>query len=282
VTATPTITPYNSVSFGPSVIQYPNGLAADGNGNIYVAQGDGYGSSLQILNSSLSSTGSINSYGVTAFGNLAGVAVNSAGTAIYAVDSVNNAVYEFASGGATVTSWSSYGSTSFLNPEGIAVDGSGNVYVADTDNNEVEEFTSAGATITEWAGGKVPFLEPSAVAVTILAGPVTTLYVADAGNELVQILSNSSPISWSTGPNSDVFGIAIDSSLNIYVADAGNGLVEEYSNNNTGTLITSLNGPNDDFIDPDGVIILSNGAYVVTDYTGPEPAETGSLQEFVP
>jgi hypothetical protein len=260
-------------------------LAADGNGNIYVAQGDGYGSSLQILNSSLSSTGSINSYGVTAFGNLAGVAVNSAGTAIYAVDSVNNAVYEFTSGGATVTSWNSYGSTSFLNPEGIAVDGSGNVYVADTENNEVEEFTSAGATITEWAGGKVPFLEPSAVAVTISTGPVTTLYVADAGNELVQILSNSSPVTyWSTVPNSDVFGIAIDPSLNVYVADAGNGLVEEYSNNNTGTLITSLNGPNGDFIDPDGVLVLSGSpvTFLVTDYTGPDPNDTGSLQEFVP
>jgi tripartite motif-containing protein 71 len=280
VTATPVDTPYASVSFGPSVIQYPNGLASDSNGNIYVAQGDGSNSSLQILNSSLSSTGSINSYGVTAFGNLDGVAVNSAGTTIYAVDSANNAVYEFTSGGATVTSWSSYGSTSFSSPEGIAVDGSGNVYVADTYNNEVEEFTSAGATITEWAGGEVPFLEPSAVAATISTGPVTTLYVADAGKKLVQIFSNSSPVtSWSTVPNSDVFGIAVDSSLNVYVADAGNGLVEEYTG---GAPVTLLNGPNGDFIDPDGVIILSNGTYLVTDYTGPDPNDTGSLQEFVP
>ena len=35
-------------------------------------------------------------------------------------------------------------------PGGIAVDGSGNVYVADTDNHRVQKFTSDGTFLTQW------------------------------------------------------------------------------------------------------------------------------------
>ncbi len=299
-TPTPTGTPtvYNGanstdtpayITTGPSVIQYPNGLASGSNGNIYVVQGDGTSNgNVQILNSSLTSLGSINSYGVTDFGNPSGVATNAAGTTIYVVDSVNNAVYELTSGGATVTSWSSYNSTSFANPEGIAIDSLGNIYVADTYNNEVEEFTSSGTPETEWTGGTMAFSNPSAVA---LDG-ANNLYVADSANQLVQILNGGTWTSWSTNipalnspPDvySDVYGIAVagsGSSANIYVADSGYALVEEYSYG--GSLETAWNGQNSDFISPDGVIILPGGNILVTDFQGPDPPETGSLQEFGP
>ncbi len=261
----------------------PTAWPPGSNGNIYVAQGDGTSnSSVQILNSSLSSTGSITNYGGAAFGNLNGVATNSAGTTLYVVDSVNNAVYIFTSGGTTVASWGSWtGSSpnSFLNPEGIAVDINGNIYVADTGNDEVEEFSGPGTLVTEWSGGTQSFDNPSAVAVD----GSNNLYVADASNQLVQKLNGSTWTSWSTSQQpflnpSDVFGITVDNNGNVYIADVGNGLMEEYSN--SGSLETVWNGPNNDFVDPDGVVILSGGNILITDYTGPNG--TGSLQEFGP
>ena len=38
----------------------------------------------------------------------------------------------------------------FLNPSGIYVDGSGNVYVVDSGNNRIQEFSSDGTFITKW------------------------------------------------------------------------------------------------------------------------------------
>ena len=35
-------------------------------------------------------------------------------------------------------------------PNGIAVDSSGNVYVADADNNRIQKFNSNGTFITKW------------------------------------------------------------------------------------------------------------------------------------
>ncbi|HTC19552.1 MAG TPA: NHL repeat-containing protein [bacterium] len=298
--ATPTSTLYDNatssptptfVASGPPAIQYPNGLASGSNGNIYVAQGDGASNgSVQILNSSLNSIGSITSYGVTAFGNPSGVAINAAGTTFYVVDSANNAVYEFTSGGATVTSWTSYGPTSFSSPEGIAMDSNGNIYVADTRNNEVEEFSSAGSPEMEWSVGTTSFSNPSAVALD----SSNNLYVADVSNHLVQIFDGSSWNSWSTdqplldspGVSSDVYGIAVvgsGSNINVYVADSGYSLMEEYGyNGSTASLETAWNGPNGDFVVPDGVILLPGGNILVTDFQGPDPPGTGSLQEFGP
>jgi sugar lactone lactonase YvrE len=303
--ATPTSTLYDNatssptptfVASGPPAIQYPNGLAyglasgTSGTAYIYVAESDGgSNNSVQILNSSLGTVNSIAGFGVTVFGSPNGVAVNPLNGNIFVVDSTNNAVYEFTSGGTAVTSWSSWtptatpsitGPTSFSAPEGIAADSNGNIYVADAGNNEVEEFSSTGVPVTEWSGGTTGFNNPSAVALD----SSNNLYVADVFNHSVQELVSGTWGSWTTNqPNlypSDVFGITVDASGNVYVADAANALVEEYTN--TGILETAWNGPNGDFIDPDGVIVLpgASGNILVTDYTGPNGL--GSLQEFGP
>ncbi len=164
--------------------------------------------------------------------------------------------------------------------------------MADTGNDEVEEFSSPGSSVTEWSGGSGSFSNPSAVAID----SSNNLYVADASHQAVQIFNvgGSSWTSWTTniagyypsaGYNpSDVYGITVDNNNNVYVADVANGLVEVYANSG-GAPLTVLNGPNADFIDPDGVLILpgsSPATFLVTDYTGPDPNGTGSLQEFVP
>ena len=48
--------------------------------------------------------------------------------------------------GTFVTKWGSFGSGNgqFNDPNGVAVDGSGNVYVADSNNNRIQKFSCSG------------------------------------------------------------------------------------------------------------------------------------------
>jgi hypothetical protein len=52
----------------------------------------------------------------------------------------------------------------FNNPQDIAVDAQGNIYVADSDNRRVQVFDAAGRFLASWQGGDEKFIEPSAVA----------------------------------------------------------------------------------------------------------------------
>ncbi len=86
-----------------------------------------------------------------------------------------------------ITKWGSYGSGGglFDKPSGVAVDGSGNVYVVDTYNHRVQKFTSDGTFLTKWGtlgSGDGQFNAPRGVAVDKWG----YVYVADFGNNRVQ------------------------------------------------------------------------------------------------
>jgi DNA-binding beta-propeller fold protein YncE len=69
----------------------------------------------------------------------------------------------------------------------VALDGEGNLYVADTDHARVVELSPSGAVLGAWGGeGSLPgqFRLPEAVAV----GPAGEVYVADRGNNRIQVL----------------------------------------------------------------------------------------------
>jgi serine/threonine protein kinase/sugar lactone lactonase YvrE len=76
----------------------------------------------------------------------------------------------------------------FRNPEGIAVDGAGNIFVSDTDNHAIRKITPAGAVttlpITGDSGPNAPF-DPEGLAV----GPDGAIYVADAVNNVIWKIS---------------------------------------------------------------------------------------------
>lgn len=117
-----------------------------------------------------------------------GVAVNSAGTTVYVLDTGNNCVKAFSSSGAYLTQWGTNGinQNQFSTPRGIAVDpNSGNVYVTDTGNNRVQEFSSSGSFVYQWGGsgtGAGKFNTP----VGITVDSSGNIYVADSGNQYVQ------------------------------------------------------------------------------------------------
>ena len=87
-----------------------------------------------------------------------------------------------------VTKWGSLGSGDgqFNGPIGLAVDGSGNVFVADTINNRIQKFDNTGTFVTTWGclgSGDGQFNGPGGVAVERSSGNV---FVAENRNNRIQ------------------------------------------------------------------------------------------------
>ena len=118
--------------------------------------------------------------------------------------------------------------TGYQAPAGIAVDGSGSVYVADPDSNAVYKY-AAGSTAAGTSVGS-GLSVPSGVAVDS-AGDV---YIADTGNDRVVMVPNEvaglntadQTVVTTTGYElSSPRGVALDSLGNLYIADTGNARV---------------------------------------------------------
>jgi sugar lactone lactonase YvrE len=146
-----------------------------------------------------------------------------------------------------VTMWGTAGSGNgqFNDPAGVAVDGSGFVYVADTGNNRVQKFTTAGAYVAQWGGlgsGNGQFSGPFGI--TVAGGVV---YVVDTGNQRVQYFNTSGGYlgQWGgagsgNGTFSQPLCVAVDPSGNVYVTDYNLNLVQKFTG--TGTFITQWGG----------------------------------------
>ena len=101
-------------------------------------------------------------------------------------------VIQTANGYTFLTKWGSFGigDGQFSQPEGIAVDSSGNVYVADYNNDRVQKFNSNGNFITKWGSsgisdGQLSYLQHIAV------DSSGNVYVADGGNNRIQVFAPS-------------------------------------------------------------------------------------------
>jgi streptogramin lyase len=137
------------------------------------------------------------------FNNPFAVAVDNADN-IYVSDSANNTIRRITPGGVVVTlaglpgytgSTDGNGSESrFWNPQGLAVDGAGNIYVADTGNSIIRKITPTGM--------------------------VTTLPTPAEANDAADKASVSARLN---NPG----GVAVDSTGNIYVADTNNHCVRK-------------------------------------------------------
>jgi sugar lactone lactonase YvrE len=129
------------------------------------------------------------------------------------------------------------------NEKGLALDGSGNIYVADTLNHMIRKVTPAGA-VTKFAGAGRPGSADGSGSEASLGSPCGiaadtkgVLYIADASNHIIRkitaagivsTLAGTPGVAGSTdGPCSRALfnqprGIAVDGAGNIFVADAGN------------------------------------------------------------
>lgn len=73
----------------------------------------------------------------------------------YVADAGNHRVQEFDKDRAFVREWGTFGAGpgQFATPSGIAIDGSGNVYVHDDDRIDTQEFTGEGTYVTTFCKG---------------------------------------------------------------------------------------------------------------------------------
>jgi secreted PhoX family phosphatase len=86
-----------------------------------------------------------------------------------------------------ITKWdnSTDGDGQLSNPQGVAIDSSGNVYVADTWNHRIQKFTSSGGFITKWGSlgsSDGQFSNPQGMAVDAQGN----VYIADRNNNRIQ------------------------------------------------------------------------------------------------
>jgi len=171
-----------------------------------------------------------------------------------------------------IAEWGSSGSGDgqLSNPNGIALDGSGNVYVADSFNGRVQVFSSSGEFLTKWGSlgsgdGQSRWLFDIAVDRAIDGGG--NVYVVDSFNDRVQVFSSKGDFlrKWGSPGSGDrqfnePHGIAVDSAGHVYVADHFNDRVQKFGPN--GNLLATWGS-----VAPVGIAVDGAGNVYVTDFS---------------
>jgi serine/threonine protein kinase, bacterial len=240
----------------------PFGIAVDKAGNVYVAdQGNNVireistGTVVTTFAGTPGSAGSANGIDTLAgFNKPFGVAVDTAGN-VYVADAGNNSIRAITPAG-LVSTFAGTGkagaangldTATFNSPLGVAVDGSGNVYVADYSNNLIRRISPAGIVSTlagsaasgadNNTGTAATFDLPEGIAVDA----ADNVYVADNGNNMIRKITPAGVVTTLAGSGmagsangtgtsasfNSPFGIALDVAGNVYVADAGNNMIRK-------------------------------------------------------
>ncbi|MHB8736286.1 MAG: immunoglobulin domain-containing protein, partial [Terriglobales bacterium] len=261
---------------------YPQGVAVGSAGNVvYVADTLNHtirqttaAGVVTTLAGLAGSSGSVDGTGNAArFFDPWGVAVDTVGNA-YVADLSNNTIRKVTPAGLVTTlaglassSGSADGTGSaarFNNPQSVAVDTLGNVYVADTLNHTIRQVTSAGMVTTlaglagsfggtDGTGAAARFYNPEGVAVDT-AGNV---YVADFYNSAIRKLTPTGVVATLAGlvgvagsvdglGSAARFylpgGVAVDSAGNVYVADTHNQIIRKVTPAGAVTTLGGLSG----------------------------------------
>ena len=154
-----------------------------------------------------------------------GVAVDRAGN-VFTIDTNNNRVQVFTTGGAFLRKWGSlgHGAGQFLGPVSIALDPNGILYVADGPEHGVQKFTATGTRLGTWGVGIS----------NIAADPMGFFYAAGFwfGVEFHSTFGKFNSDGWLQAswpyvgaPN----GLAVDAAGNVYAADDFNERMTKYS-----------------------------------------------------
>ena len=237
---------------------YPQGVAVDASGNVYIADT----SNNQVLKETFSAGSYTPSMVASGLANPEGVAVDAAGN-VYIADTNNNRVLkETLSAGSYVQSV--LVGSGLYNPASVAVDASGNVYIADTINSRVlKETLSSGIYSGSSVGSGLSY--PYGVAVDASGN----VYIADSSNNRVlrETPSGASYTQTTLGSGlNDPQGVAVDAAGSVYIADTNNArVVEELLAAGT---YTQAELDNTGFSSLSGVAVDASGNYYTADDGG--------------
>ena len=276
----------------------PKGVAVDSGGNIYIADtlNDTIrklspGGGVVTIAGSAGTSGVSDGQGTAAlFFNPSAIAVDAQGN-LYVADTPNQLIREISPSGKVTTLAGVPGtagsvdgpaaSAEFYNPGGVAVDGSGDVYVADTYNDTIRMI--AGGQVTTIAGQpgvagsndgaarSAHFDSPNDLRVDA-AGDI---YVADTGNHTIRLIANGQVTTLAGTPGVsgsadgpaasaqffDPEGLAIANGR-VYVADTGNHTIRVIANGSVSTLAGLAGAPG-----------AANGPAAFAQFDGPQSVE---------
>jgi uncharacterized repeat protein (TIGR01451 family) len=108
-------------------------------------------------------------------------------------------------------------------PQGVAVDASGNIYISDTGNNMIKKWSAATQNVSLLISSGLN--SPHSVAVDGSGN----VYVADTNNNAVKRWTAASSLvdTLVTPALTHPTGVAVDAAGNVYIADSGHGLIDE-------------------------------------------------------
>jgi len=255
---------------------FPGGVRADSGANVYVS--DGYYNTIRRVTPAgvvttiagvAGQSGSTDGPAATAlFNGPGGVAIDSSGN-LYVADDGNYTIRKI-SGGTVSTLAGTAGiqgekdglgaNAQFYDPQNLAVDSAGNIYVADGKGNVIRKVTPGG-NVTTFAGSgtagsidgqgiAAEFDDPTGIAVDASGN----VYVADFGNDTIRMISPAGAVTTlaglaqSSGSTDGAgqgarfdgpAGVAVDGFGNVYVADSNNDTIRRVS---PGGYVTTIAG----------------------------------------
>jgi len=288
-------------------LNQPSGIAVDSNGNLYIS--DSLNNRVRKVAGGIIATVAGN--GLLAFGGDGGPATNASlffpteiavdGTGnLYIVDTNEQRVRQVSGG--IITTVAGNGTFGFSGdgglatdaaldePEGVAVDTAGNLFIADARNNRVRKVS--GGIITTVAGNGLQGFSGDGGAATnaalnvpfaVAVDAAGNLYINDLRNNRIRkvsggIITTEAGFSGDEGPATSASlvagGLAVDLASNVYIADSLNNRVRKVS----GGIITTIAGnggfrfsgdggaaTDASLYQPWGVAVDSNGSLYISD-----------------
>jgi sugar lactone lactonase YvrE len=216
-------------------------IAADASGNLYIAER--LGQRIRKLNLRTNAIATIAGTGTAGFSGDGGPGLSAqvhnpahlvvdAGGNIYFADSMNNRIRKIAAGSGIITTvaggsegFSGDGGTAtsaqLNNPQGVAVDSAGNLYIADTGNNRIRKVSFASGIITTFianqAGADCTSVAPSLQSPDSVVVGGDVMYIADdSGNRIWKSpldVKHDPPVLTSITPSSGAPGATITATL---------------------------------------------------------------------
>lgn len=209
-------------------IHFPYGLAADGKGNIYVADPEvGNVLIFNYLGKFVSEFHQEKKYLIKP----AGIYIKS--NRIYITDIGLHKVFVFNEKGKLLFTLGSgkvgNSNDEFYYPNGVTVNADGKIYVSDSMNNRVQIFNKEGKYLDTIGGDDSKVLNPRGVALD----SQDNLYVASPLNGSIEVFDRDNLFLFEMGKDKRYFfklptGVYIDSNDNIYISDKENNQVQVF------------------------------------------------------